>query len=73
MIRWRNARRLVVRRWNECCHLPGPEQRSGADRRVSGIADRRREIHADLAELYRRRSGECTTTCIHTQDHPVVS
>ncbi len=43
--------------------------RSGNDRRVSGIVDRRREIHAELAELYHRRSGECTCTCIHAQEH----
>jgi len=39
-----------------------------AERRISGTADRRREIDEELAALYRRRSGECTPTCIHTQD-----
>jgi hypothetical protein len=44
--------------------------RSGEDRRVSGLADRRREIQADLAALHRRRSDLCTSTCIHAQDEP---
>ena len=37
------------------------------DRRISGIADRRKEIHAELAELYKRRCDDCTSTCVHSQ------
>lgn len=41
----------------------------GPDRRVSGIADRRKEFQADMAEFYQRRSEDhCTPTCVHSQD-----
>jgi len=36
--------------------------------RVFGIADRRREIQAELALQHRRASDLCTPTCIHRQD-----
>ena len=38
------------------------------DRRISGIADRRKEIHAELAELYKRRCDDCSSTCLHSQE-----
>jgi hypothetical protein len=37
-------------------------------RRISGIADRRKEIRAELAKLYHRRCDDCTATCIHAQE-----
>ena len=44
------------------------ERREQPERRIYGDADRRKEIHAELAEVYKRRSGDCTSTCVHTQD-----
>jgi hypothetical protein len=37
--------------------------RPSPDRRVSGIADRRREVNAALAAAQRRHSDTCTPTC----------
>jgi hypothetical protein len=37
--------------------------RPSPDRRVSGIADRRREVNAELAAAQRRHSDTCTPTC----------
>jgi hypothetical protein len=54
-------RRSAVKPWQT-------DERTGPGRRISGIADRRREIHEDLAALYRRRCDDCTPTCVHAQD-----
>jgi len=48
--------------------VPGDRLRDiddGAPFRVSGIADRRKEIRASL---YGRRCDDCTSNCIHVQD-----
>jgi hypothetical protein len=43
------------------------ERREQPERRISGEADRRKEIQVDLADHYQRRSSECTPTCYHSQ------
>ena len=67
------TRRSVTRRiragfsWDRDPWIAGELVRTEPDRRVAGEADRRKEIHAELAELYKRRCDDCTPTCIHQQ------
>ena len=65
MSRRKGERRAFVKH-AEQWRLTGARS-EGSDRRIYGEADRRKEIHAELAELYKRRCDDCTPTCIHSQ------
>ena len=46
----------------------GDPGRLGSERRIYGEADRRKEIHAELAAMHRRASDSCNPNCVHSQD-----
>jgi len=71
---WARARRKGDRRvreglwWHRHGPFADPMRGERSDRRVSGVVDRRREIHAELEAIYHQPSERCTSTCIHAQE-----